>query len=196
MVVKKSMLLSGPIQLACPEKVALYGYGSEKTEGVYRWEDCARLCRQRVGCRYWTWYDRTTREVALQCVTMTYAHSKKYEFGAISAERNCGVDSSFPNGLQLQCPSRGVAFGYDSDYAQEFPNVHSWEECARRCRAYVGSKSGKRCKHWIWNQKLHKCAAIESVITISYVDPNESDFIAGDRTCGSRGVEGISILQI
>ena len=128
---------------------------------------------------------------------MTNAHYRYPAPGAISGERNCGFDLTFPNGPQLQCPSRGVTLGYVGDYAQEFPNVHSWEECARRCRAYVGSKSGKRCKHWIWNQKLHDCTAIESVMRITYDDPNESGhFFAGDRTCGSRGVEGISILQI
>ena len=195
LVVNISVLLSGRTQLGCPEQVSLYGYGSEKTAGVYRWEDCSRLCRQRVGCLYWTWRDRTSGTRALQCVTMTNVHFKNHhDPAAISGDRHCGVDSSFPDGHQLQCPSQGLQLISDSAW-QQFPNVNSWEDCARTCRVHVKMKygDGKPCKYWTWDNRFYNCTIRDGILFTNHqtFEINGLDHLfSGDNTCGSKGVKG------
>ena len=185
------MLLSGRTQLGCPEKVSLYGYGSEKTVGVYRWEDCSRRCRQRVGCLYWTWHDRTSGAWALQCQTFTDERPSKFhnDPAAISGYRNCGFDSSFPRGPQLQCPSQGIQFKFQND-SQLIPNVKSWEECARKCRANVKMKNGEVCKLWTWDKKAHSCTVMVDAGGSHHRTHDINKFkhlFSGDRTCVSIG---------
>ena len=190
-----AFLLPGPIQLSCPEDLSLGGQGLKETAGVYRWEDCARLCRQRQGCLYWTWYDRTSGSRALLCVTMTNVHFKRHnDPGAISGDRNCGVDSSFPNGPQLQCPSQGLQLISDRAW-QQFPNVNSWEDCARTCRVHVKMKygDGKPCKYWTWDNRFYNCTIRDGILfTIHQTfEINGLDHLfSGDNTCGSKGVKG------
>ena len=182
--------------MSCPEKLSLGGHGSEKTASVYRWEDCSRLCRQRQGCRYWTWRDRTSGIRALQC--KTFSDERPYKFhndpGAISGERRCGVESSFPNGPQMQCPSQGLSIGVNKGYFQYFLAVESWEECARKCRANVNvNGKGKICKYWTWDRNAHNCTVIDEADYMRHksFDINESKHIfSGDRTCVGRGVQG------
>ena len=98
---KYSLLFhSGYVQLGCPEESSSMQdkEGLKQIATVYRWKDCSRLCRQRVGCRYWTWYDGTSGHWALRCVTMTSANRKVKDPGAMSGDKNCGSDSSFQNG--------------------------------------------------------------------------------------------------
>ena len=189
------MLLSGRTQLGCPEQVSLYGYGSEKTAGVYRWEDCSRLCRQRVGCLYWTWRDRTSGTRALQCQTFTDERPSKFhnDPGAISGYRNCGFDSSFPRGPQLQCPSQGLQLWTIG--SQLIRNVKSWDECARRCRANVKMRNGEVCKLWTWDKKAHSCTVMVDASGSKHRTHDINEFkhlFSGDRTCGSSSVEGNS----
>ena len=97
---KYSLLFhSGYVQLGCPEESSSMQdkEGLKQNATVHRWEDCSRLCRQRVGCRYWTWYDGTSGHWASRCVTMTSANRKVKDPGAMSGDRNCGADSSFQN---------------------------------------------------------------------------------------------------
>ena len=199
LVVNISVLLSGRTQLGCPEKVSLYGYGSEKTAGVYRWEDCSRRCRQRVGCLYWTWHDRTSVTRALLCETFTDKRLLKFhdDPGAISGYRNCGFDSSFPRGPQLQCPSQGLQFNVTDDQRNNRKSIHnvkSWEGCARRCRENVKMRKGEVCKYWTWNKHVHNCIVMVDVWMTFHLTHDINGFnhvFSGDRTCGSKGVKGI-----
>ena len=43
----------------------------EITENVKSWFDCSELCREREGCKYWTWINEKHGSKALKCRTMT-----------------------------------------------------------------------------------------------------------------------------
>ena len=124
---------------------------------------------------------------------MTNAHFKKHnDPGAISGERNCGVDTSFSNGPQLQCPSQGLKIWLtDGQNSQYFLAVESWEECARRCKANVEIKgAGKPCKYWTWDRTSHNCTIMDGAeyMRQQSFGINELNHIfSGDRTCVSRG---------
>ena len=168
------------------------------TAGVYRWEDCSRLCRQRVGCLYWTWCDRNSVTRALLCETFTDKRLFKFhdDPGAISGYRNCGFQSSFPYGPQLQCPSQGLQFNvteYQHKNRKTIHNVKSWEGCARRCRENVKMRSGKVCKYWTWDKHEHNCIVMVDVWKTFHLTHDINGFkhvFSGDRTCGSKGVKG------
>ena len=185
--------ISGPLQLACPEATVLGGKGLEETAGVYRWEDCSRLCRQRVGCRYWTWRGKHFRIglEALLCQTFTEEILFKFhdDPGAISGYRNCGFDTTFRFGSQLQCPSQGLQFKYQND-TQLIPNVKSWDECARKCRANVKMRNGEVCKLWTWDKKAHSCTVMVDAGGSHHRTHDINKFkhlFSGDRTCVSIG---------
>ena len=200
LVVNISVLLSGRTQLGCPEQVSLYGYGSEKTAGVYRWEDCSRLCRQRVGCRYWTWRGKHFRIglEALLCQTFTEEILFKFhdDPGAISGYRNCGFDTTFRFGSQLQCPSQGLQFKLTDDQRntiQNISHVESWVGCAKRCRSNRKMRNGEVCKFWTWNEHARKCMVMADASSTNHPAHDDNKFthiFSGDRTCGSKGVQG------
>ena len=38
--------------------------GEEWRLGVGSWAECSALCRERAGCRYWTWHHKDAGEVS------------------------------------------------------------------------------------------------------------------------------------
>ena len=70
LVLVHSIVNSDPgLPIRCPaEQINTSGRISPETKKkVSSWPACAQLCRERVGCRYWTWHHGHT------CVTMTDA---------------------------------------------------------------------------------------------------------------------------
>ena len=156
----------------------LQGTGRKLHYNVYRWEDCSRLCRQRLGCRYWTWY-------ASLCVTMTDAKKKIRRPNYISGDRNCGADTSFPEGPQLQCPSRDLNLqGWIDE--KEIEKVYSWTECARKCLKNENMENGKVCHFWLWDKYVSNCMVMVNFRELAYdIESKEPGLIAGDRMCGN-----------
>ena len=77
-VLVHSIVNSDPgLPIRCPaEQINTSGRISPQTKKkVSSWMACAQLCRERVGCRYWTWHHGKTPHVHLRhtCVTMTDA---------------------------------------------------------------------------------------------------------------------------
>ena len=185
-------------QLQCPEKLLSLGSRKEsdveRARNVYRWEDCSRLCRQKVGCRYWTWYNRYSGDLALICETMIDANVVTKYPGAISGERNCGSETTFPNGPQLQCPSRSERLTYSIGEVT-FRSVTSWEDCAQKC------EESNNCQLWSWfdrkmsiadetnrkkkiEREKHDCQTYSSAVGSEIWN----GIISGDRSCPHKGV--------
>ena len=172
---------SGSVQLGCPEmSTNLQGTGRKLHYNVYRWEDCSRLCRQRLGCRYWAYVG-----YALLCETMTDARMKIYDPNYISGDRNCGADTSFPEGPQLQCPSRDLQLSGKIEHV-DIANVNSWEECARKCMRNEQMEHEKVCNFWEWNENATNCAVmVNNAVIHKHIGSKISGLIAGDRMCGN-----------
>ena len=60
--------------MRCPaEQLSTGGRVAPETKTrVGSWAACAQLCRERLGCRYWTWDQGRSRR-GHTCVTMTHA---------------------------------------------------------------------------------------------------------------------------
>ena len=58
------------------------------TQNVADWEACSKLCRERVGCRYWNWIPKNSSNHV--CVTMTDMGWTYPLSGYVFGDRNCG----------------------------------------------------------------------------------------------------------
>ena len=104
----------------------------------------------------------------------------------MSGDRNCGADTSLPNGPQLQCPSRSHQLGGKNDI-KSIVNVNSWEECARKCRKNEKMEHGKVCNFWQWDESTTNCWVMFNASSL-YINQDINEFkhlINGDRMCGS-----------
>ena len=98
----------------------------------------------------------------------------------MSGDRNCGADTSFPNGPQLQCPS--ISQNLNKIDHKKIENVNSWVECARKCRKNEKIEHGKVCNFWEWDG-MTNCWVMVNATTSSWKP--FGNFIIGDRMCGS-----------
>ena len=160
------------VQLECPEKS--YNLwckeGSKMTPSVYRWEDCARLCRQRVGCLYWVY-----QHYGLQCETLTGACLKYHDQATTAGGRNCGSETSRK---KLLCPSKWVGLrGLKGTKWKS--NVQSWEDCAGECQ------KREKCKYWTWYHQNSEWAFYCATVTNAWFSTAEDkNVISGDKDCG------------
>ena len=78
----------------CPEHgVSSYGRGSvgSKWSRTSTWRRCARKCRETIGCRYWTFFNKDASPGRRnKCVTTESIPRKHRERFATSGNRNCG----------------------------------------------------------------------------------------------------------
>ena len=79
--------------LACPDydkntySVNRNKHNVEEKEGIKTWEDCAKECKIRAACRYWSWNDGYWGRH--KCKTMTDA-DKMYPYkGMVTGSRDC-----------------------------------------------------------------------------------------------------------
>ena len=164
--------------------------GLKQNATVHRWEDCSRLCRQRVGCRYWTWYNRYSGDSALNCVTMIDANVETKYPGAISGERYCGSKTTVPNGPQLQCPSMSQILRGEGRLAG---SVSNWRECAQLCT------ETENCGFWSWFDQKMSIGGTNINKDDCYTYPSahgieeRNGVISGDISCPHKGVK-ISIF--
>ena len=99
------------------------------------WLACAQLCRERVGCRYWTWHHGHT------CVTMTDAAKLHGNPDAVSGNRDCRGKLK----LKIACPANMVNTRGRVG-RKRIDNVLTWEACAKLCHKRAS------CRYWTWLQ--------------------------------------------
>ena len=89
------------LPIRCPAEQINTGsrVGPETKKDVKTWMACAQLCRERVGCRYWTWHHGHT------CVTMTDAAKLHGNPNAVSGNRDCREKLK----LKIACPANMVS---------------------------------------------------------------------------------------
>ena len=81
------------IPLACPaQDTNTYNYDKkrdnvEEKEDIKTWEDCAKECKIRAACRYWSWNGGYWGRY--KCKTMTDAHMKYTAPEWVSGSRDC-----------------------------------------------------------------------------------------------------------
>ena len=116
---------------------------------------------------------------------MTDAKMKRRRPNYISGDRNCGADTSFPEGPQLQCPSRNFNLqGWIDE--KEIEKVYSWTECARKCLKNENMENGKVCHFWLWDKYVSNCMVMVNFRELAYdIESKEPGLIAGDRMCGN-----------
>ena len=131
------------LPIRCPaERINTGRRVSPKTKKrVSSWMACAQLCRERVGCRYWTWHHGKTHHVHLRhsCVTMTDAAKLDGNPDAVSGNRDCREKLK----LKIACPANLV-----NTWARvggETTDVKTWEECAKLCQKRAS------CRYWTWH---------------------------------------------
>ena len=151
---------------------------------IRRWEDCARLCRQRVGCRYWVF-----QHFALQCETLLH-HDRRdlnsllyHDETATAGNRNCGSNSSWTvdngqKGKKMPCPSKSLGLRYPKGPNPKWKSkVPSWAACALECRR------GKNCNYWTWYHQNSEhpfyCGMYKYVTKIE----KDENVISGDANC-------------
>lgn len=61
----------------------------EMTENVESWQECFGLCRQRSGCRYWTWHHENAGPYSFRCITMEDVYHRVRDDNAISGKKKC-----------------------------------------------------------------------------------------------------------
>ena len=98
----------------------------------------------------------------------------------MSGDRNCGADTSFPNGPQLQCPS--ISQNLNKIDHKKIENVNSWVECARKCRRNEKMENEKVCNFWEWDG-MTNCWVTDNATASSRTQ--KEHLIIGDRMCGS-----------
>ena len=136
---------------------------------------CAQLCRERVGCRYWTWHDgRTPRKYRHTCVTMTDAANLHANSHTVSVNRDCREELK----LKIACPANLV-----NTWARvggETTDVKTWEECAKLCQKRAS------CRYWTWHHDKtphlylrYKCVTMTDAAS-TYGNP---DTVSGTRDC-------------
>ena len=78
--------------MTCPSiNVNTYDRQDEKTtNGTKDWVTCSKLCREREGCRFWTWYHKDDPTNALKCVTMTKGSTSFNSYFAVTGDHKCG----------------------------------------------------------------------------------------------------------
>ena len=137
---------------------------------------CAHLCRERVGCRYWTWHHGKTPHVHLRhsCVTMTDAAKLYGNPDAVSGNRDCREKLK----LKIACPANlvntwGRVGGKTTD-------VKTWEACAKLCQ------QRDSCRYWTWHHDKtphlylrFKCVTMTDAAS-TYGNP---DTVSGTRDC-------------
>ena len=71
----------------CPGQnfVTISRKGIKRTENVISWKECSDRCREKPGCKYWTWY--TSKSM---CLTMTNARRVKKKKNVWSGTQQCG----------------------------------------------------------------------------------------------------------
>ena len=124
-------------------------------------------------------------------MTMTKATSSKpNDRGAVSGDRNCGFDSSFRIGRQLQCPTKGFFHNEFHLEGHDLPGkFKSWEACAKQCRKFLQWK----CNYWAWHVPTKECKLVKS-LSLTCQDDDEyfdrctggdvdEEWITGDRLC-------------
>ena len=116
------------------------GRVSPKTKKrVSSWMACAQLCRERVGCRYWTWYDERSRD-RHTCVTMTDAANLHAYSRTVSGNRDCREELR----LKMACPANQVNIA-GQYHGKTTENVKTWEDCAKLCQQRAS------CRYWSWH---------------------------------------------
>ena len=171
LVLVHSIVNSDPgLPIRCPaEQINTSGRISPKTKKkVSSWSACAQLCRERVGCRYWTWHHGHT------CVTMMDAAKLDGNPGAVSGNRDCREKLK----LKIGCPANlvntwGRVGGVTTD-------VKTWEECAKLCQ------KRSSCRYWTWHHDKtphlylrYKCVTMTDAAS-TYGNP---DTVSGTRDC-------------
>ena len=61
----------------------------ELTKNVASWSACSELCRQKEGCKAWTWAHKDAGQWALNCVTMTGYGYTNFDTNVVSGGRDC-----------------------------------------------------------------------------------------------------------
>ena len=138
LVLVHSIVNSDPgLPIRCPaEQINTSGRISPKTKKkVSSWSACAQLCRERVGCRYWTWHHGHT------CVTMTDAAKLHGNPDAVSGNRDCRGKLK----LKIACPANMVNTRGRVG-RKRIDNVLTWEACAKLCHKRPS------CRYWTWLQ--------------------------------------------
>ena len=104
--------------------------------------------------------------------------------GAISGERNCGFNSSFPYGPQLQCPS--MSLGFKSPFVDKtFHSVKNWRDCAQKCA------KRRSCRFWSWFDRTQPNTTVLELDCVAYSNAYGSvklnGTISGERSCSHKG---------
>ena len=79
------------LDLKCPD----IGTNTQKKENntayknVSSWGECAQKCREREGCKYWTWHVPHGTFKPLECHTLTGASSTSRDNNCISGKADC-----------------------------------------------------------------------------------------------------------
>ena len=79
------------LDLKCPD----IGTNTQKKENntayknVSSWGECAQKCREREGCKYWTWHVPHGTFKPLECHTLTGASSTSRDNNCISGKSDC-----------------------------------------------------------------------------------------------------------
>ena len=61
----------------------------ELTKNVASWSACSKICRQKEGCKAWTWAHKNAGQWALNCVTMTGYGYTNFDTNVVSGGRDC-----------------------------------------------------------------------------------------------------------
>ena len=77
------------LPLACPAKntITVNGINVELKEDIKTWEDCAKECKIRDECRYWSWNGGNWGRH--RCKTMTDAYTTYPYQGYVTGSRDC-----------------------------------------------------------------------------------------------------------
>ena len=86
-----TFVLLADISIQCPaNNTNTQGkVGIVSTENITSWKACNKLCRNTVGCRYWTWHKETAGNYAYKCHTVKDAVDKSHDVNCISGSYDC-----------------------------------------------------------------------------------------------------------
>ena len=161
--------------MRCPaEQLSTGGRVAPETKTrVGSWAACAQLCRERLGCRYWTWHQGRSRR-GHTCVTMTHADKLYGNPDAVSGNRDCREKLK----LKIACPANLVNTG--ARVGGKTTDTKTWEECAKLCQKRAS------CRYWTWHHDKtphlylrFKCVTMTDAAS-TYGNP---DTVSGTRDC-------------